>query len=40
MNTELCDVHIKGGVMVDDPTVGKFNVPLAELDELRRVKFE
>jgi hypothetical protein len=30
----------KGGVMVDDPTVGKFNVPLAELDELRRITFE
>ena len=30
----------KGGVMVDDPTVGKFNVPLVELDELRRIRFE
>jgi len=24
---------------VDDPTVGKFLVPLAELDEMRRIKF-
>ena len=29
----------KGGVIVDDPTVGKFLVPLTELDEMRRIKF-
>ena len=27
----------KDAVEVDDPTVGKFKVPLAELDELRRI---
>ena len=29
----------KGGVIVDDPTVGKFLVPLTELDEMRRINF-
>ena len=29
----------KGGVIVDDPTVGKFLVPLAELDGMRHIKF-
>jgi hypothetical protein len=28
----------KGGVIVDDPTVGKFLVPLAQLDEMRCIK--
>ena len=28
----------KGSVVVDDPTVGKINIPLAELEELRAVK--
>ena len=29
--------HEKTSVRVDDPTVGKFNVPLADLDELRAI---
>jgi hypothetical protein len=28
----------KGSVEVDDPTVGKVNIPLAELEEVRAVK--
>ena len=28
----------KGSVVVDDPTVGKVNIPLAEFEELRAVK--
>ena len=30
----------KGGVIVDDSTVGKFLVPLADFDEMRSIKFD